>query len=196
MRPRLPAAEARSAILQAADRLLRSDPYRDLSVDGVMAEAGLSRTIFYRHFSDLPELVVELLREVAVDLVAVTDRLKDSISTPEDLREGLRYCVEFFVVNGPLVRAVAEGAGVDIRIDRGYQGFLRHFSAALDDGLRNNKKVGLRADLDISATADALNSLNERYLIRALGYSPQEDADRVLEVIWTIWSRTLFSTSS
>ena len=196
MRPRLSAVEARSAILSAADGLLRSGPYRNLSVDGVMAEAGLSRTIFYRHFSDLPELVVELLREVAVDLVAVTDQLKDSISTPEDLRKGLRYSVEFFVVNGPLVRAVAEGAGVDIRIDRGYQGFLRHFSAAIDDGLRNSKKLGLLADLDISATADALNVLNERYLIRALGYSPQEDADRVLDVIWTIWSRTLFSTSS
>jgi len=29
--------------------------YRDLTVDQVMSKAGLSRTIFYRHFDGLPD---------------------------------------------------------------------------------------------------------------------------------------------
>ena len=51
---------ARERIVAAAERLLRDRPYRELSVEEVMAEAGLSRTIFYRHFDGLPELVLSL----------------------------------------------------------------------------------------------------------------------------------------
>lgn len=158
-----------------------------------MSKAKLSRTIFYRHFPDLPALVVDLLRESATDLVRVTDLLRESIAGPEDLREGLRVTVNFFVEHGQLVRALSEGAGVDAELDRAYRGFMRHFSAAVDDGLRARDKAGLLAPMDISSTAEALNCLNERYLIRSLGHEPQEDPERVLETLWTIWSRSLFS---
>jgi AcrR family transcriptional regulator len=195
-RQRISSQDARASILCAADELLRTRPYRELSVDAVMAEAGLSRTIFYRHFADLPALVTDLLRESARDLIQVTDLLRESIAGPEDLREGLRVTVDFFVKNGPLVRALSEGAGVDAELDHAYRGFIRHFSAAVDDGLRARHQAGLLAPIDIPATAEALNCLNERYLIRSLGYEPQEDSERVLETLWTIWSRSLFTPST
>lgn len=191
-RQRTAAKDARASILNAAGELLHSGSYRDLSVDAVMSRAGLSRTIFYRHFADLPALVIDLLRESATDLVRVTDLLRDSIAGPEDLREGLRVTVAFFVEHGPLVRALSEGAGVDAGLDRAYRGFMRHFSAAIDDGLQARDEAGLLAPIDIPATAEALNCLNERYLIRSLGHEPQEDPQRVLDTLWTIWSRSLF----
>lgn len=193
-RRRLSSGEARLAILGAADAALRSGPYRDLTVDGLMERAGLSRTIFYRHFDDLPSVVVELLRDAAADLVDVTDQLRAGIDNPENLRVGLRASVDFFVANGPLVRAVVEGSGVDLKVDRALQGFRRHFTAAIDDGLRALDSAGRLAPIDIAATASALNGMGERYMIEALGRDPQEDPDRVLEVLWTIWARTLFGS--
>ena len=56
--------EARERIEAAAERLLRGQPYRTLTVDQEMAEAGLSRTVFYRHFDGLPELVLSLLHAI------------------------------------------------------------------------------------------------------------------------------------
>src|SRR3954452_17320769 len=63
-------AEARERILAAAERLLRERPYRELSVDQVMAEAGLSRTVFYRHFAALAELVLSRLKAIGEGLAA------------------------------------------------------------------------------------------------------------------------------
>ena len=46
---RVPAADARARILAAARRLLLQRPFAELTVEQVMAEAGLARTVFYRH---------------------------------------------------------------------------------------------------------------------------------------------------
>jgi hypothetical protein len=48
----------RREILAAAQAFLRDHPYRELSIDVLMADTGLTRTSFYRHFDDITELVL------------------------------------------------------------------------------------------------------------------------------------------
>src|SRR5215211_5035706 len=45
----------------AARALLRDRPFAALTVGAVMEQAGLARTVFYRHFDDLADLAPELL---------------------------------------------------------------------------------------------------------------------------------------
>ena len=59
---------ARERILAAAEQLMNDRPFRELTVDHVMAEAGLSRTVFYRHFDGLPEVVLALLAKIEAEL--------------------------------------------------------------------------------------------------------------------------------
>src|SRR5690349_19981599 len=61
-------AADRERILVAAEQQLREHPYRELSVDQVMAEAGLSRTVFYRHFDGLAELVLTRMEAIVSGL--------------------------------------------------------------------------------------------------------------------------------
>ena len=61
-------AEARDRIVSATERLLAHDDFRDVTVDDVMVEAGLSRTVFYRHFDGLPQVVLALLAKIEADL--------------------------------------------------------------------------------------------------------------------------------
>src|SRR5437588_8021754 len=109
----------RREILTAADRLLRERPYRELSVDRVMAQTGLTRTAFYRHFDDVPDLVLRLLAEVGRELYDVAERWRERALG--DFRgaaaEGLAGIVQFMVRHGRLVRAVAEGAANDELIE-------------------------------------------------------------------------------
>src|SRR5215216_6035380 len=72
---RVPAAEARQRIEEAAARLLARVPFRELTVDAVMAEAGLARTIFYRHFAGLPHLLVARLEDLREALTRAGDPL-------------------------------------------------------------------------------------------------------------------------
>ena len=62
--------EARERILAAAERVLLERPYRDITIDLVMAEAGLSRTVFYRQFDCMPDVLLTLLRMIEDELVA------------------------------------------------------------------------------------------------------------------------------
>ena len=43
-------------ILEAAERVLRERPFRELTVDDLMAATSQSRTAFYRHFTDRQDL--------------------------------------------------------------------------------------------------------------------------------------------
>src|SRR3954464_14556556 len=55
--------ESRRRILDAVAELVRERSYTALTVDEVMSRAGIGRTIFYRHFDDLGELLMRAGRE-------------------------------------------------------------------------------------------------------------------------------------
>ena len=54
--------EVRARIVAAASELVRERSFQELSVADVMALAGFERTIFYRHFDDLADLLRQASR--------------------------------------------------------------------------------------------------------------------------------------
>ena len=60
--------QSRERIVAAAEELVRHTSYAELSVDEVMREAGIGRTIFYRHFDDLADLLMRAGREAIDEL--------------------------------------------------------------------------------------------------------------------------------
>ena len=56
--PRIGKAErTRAAILDAALEFIWSHPFRDMTVNVLMASTGLSRSAFYPYFKDLHEVI-------------------------------------------------------------------------------------------------------------------------------------------
>ncbi len=181
-------------IINAADSLLRNGPYRDLSVELVMNQAGLSRTIFYRHFEDLPGLVTELLKGLGADVDKATRELVEleaGLITADTVRSAVAIWVDFFHRHGTLLRGVAEGAGVEEAIEEAYDRLRRHFSVVVAEGLGRLGEAGPLNGVAPDSVAEALNVMNERYLIRTLGREPQEDPAAVAETLSLIWIRTL-----
>jgi len=159
-----------------------------------MAKAGLSRTIFYRHFADLPAVVTELLKSVGSELDTSTREAADVAAadpTLAHMRQAIRPAVQFFVAHGPLVRAVADAAGADDRLREGYESIMRHFSSTSADAMSKAVKGGRLGGVDVEAVAASLNAMNERYLLLTLGRVPHEDPEQVLETLTLIWSRAL-----
>ena len=60
--------DSEQEILEAAERLLRERPFRELTVDDLMAATSQSRTAFYRHFTDRQDLLVHLIRDLNEEL--------------------------------------------------------------------------------------------------------------------------------
>ncbi len=185
-------AESRAAILEAADAFLRERSFRELTVDEVMAAAGLSRTIFYRHFDDLADLVLRVMEAVGGELIDASDEMAAAGGDPEALRTGLERVVAFWAEHGPLIGAVADATTYDPAVQSVYDTIFARFIERTEAGLRAGQEAGRIGDLDVRATAEALTCLNERYLLRTLGRTPQADSEVVLQTLTTIWSRVLF----
>jgi AcrR family transcriptional regulator len=186
---RVPRAEARRRIVAATSRLLRTRRFRELTVDAVMAEAGLARTVFYRYFDGLPHVVVSLLDEALADVVAVAE----SAAAPEEpgvLREMLVRTVELFVAHGPVLRALDEAARLDPEAEAVYRAAVDRSTEATAALLAHGVEAGHIPPLEPRPVARALMMLNGHYLLDALG-DGQGDPDVALETLWTIWSRTL-----
>jgi len=110
--PYVSAQLARARIVAAARTLLAERPFAELTVGALMAEAGLARTVFYRHFDDLAGLAPELLPDADDPLV---DRVQRSAAAqPRDVvREMVDGLVELFSEHGRLLRAIDDAARQD-----------------------------------------------------------------------------------
>lgn len=188
--------ETRRQILDAAQAFLREQSFRELGVDALMARTGHSRTVFYRHFDDVPGLMLVLIQEVGSELVTVAERWAQTERVgAEEARARLSGFVDFYVRNGPLVHAVVEASHHDRAVQQAYDGMVEGFISLTAQTIQVRIANGDLAPLDAPETARALVRMLNGYLLDALGREGKTDPDRVLETVTTIWSRTLFPGS-
>jgi AcrR family transcriptional regulator len=176
-------------IMEAAAGFLRERPFRELSVDAVMTRVGLTRTAFYRHFDDTTDLVLRLLEQLVEKLYPVAERWRESVgeSYPSPAQQGLASIVDFFVAEGPLVRAIVDAAGVDDRIETAYRGVMETFIALTAQSLEGLVASGRLEPVDSLALARALTRMNQAYLLEEFGREPFGDRDVALAILERVW---------
>jgi TetR/AcrR family transcriptional regulator, ethionamide resistance regulator len=185
--------ETRTQILDAAQAFLREQSFRDLSVEGLMSRTGHTRTVFYRHFDDIPSLVLTLIQEVGAEMVEVAEQWANTdVVTPDEARRRLAIFVEFYVRHGPVVHAVSEAAHHDETVEQAYDAMVEGFIALTARAIEARATSGAIAPVDAPEIARALVRMLNGYLDDTLGRDGKTDPDRVLETISTIWVRTLF----
>jgi AcrR family transcriptional regulator len=178
-------------ILDAAEQLLRQRPYRELTVDAVMVQTGLTRTAFYRHFADVTDLVLRLFEEVGQELHGVAERWAASagVGYPTPGREGLAGVVDFYVRHGPLMRAIAEAAATDEEIEGAYRGSTEALIELTGGTLERMVGDGKLQVPDARALARAMTLMNNAYLLAEFGREPQGNRDVALATLETVWLR-------
>jgi AcrR family transcriptional regulator len=185
-RTRTPAAEARRRIEEAAARLLARKPFRELTVDAVMAEAGLARTVFYRHFAGLPQLLVARLEDLRDALTGAGDPL-----APGYTEAVLRRAIEVFAEHGTILRAIDDAARRDADVEAAYGEFTEWAIQATARLFDLGVQEGNLQPFDTQNVARALTLLNRSYLLDALTGAHPQDPDTVLRTLLTVWTRTL-----
>jgi AcrR family transcriptional regulator len=184
----VPAAEARRRILEAARRLLEDRPFSALTVGDVMAEAGLTRTIFYRTFDDLPALAADLLPDSDDPLI---DRVEAAGAEDPDalVPAMIDALVTVYAEHGRLLRAMTDAARQS-----------PEFAARMDTAL-----VGPRALLtrllsqapnpppDPAESARMLMTVNRDYLLDRFGDGDDTPEARAAAraAMTALWERLL-----
>ena len=185
--------ESRDRIVAAATELVRTRTYGELSVDEVMRRAGLGRTIFYRHFDDLGDLLVRVSREAIDELLEVQQGLTQvrPDDDPDAISRRLSAGVDVYQRHGPLLRAVAEAAAWDEQIAAGHAALRRQFDELVADSLRHFADLAHTPVTDVTETARALNRMNETYLLDAFGREPRVSPETAVQTLTEIWDAVI-----
>jgi AcrR family transcriptional regulator len=191
---RLTRQQSRERIVEAATELIRRTPYGALTVDDVMREAGAGRTIFYRHFDDLADLLRRAGREAFEGLLQAEHELRAAQADggPDIVRAAIEPAVAVYRQHGPLLRAIAEAAASgDEQIAAGQQAMLERFDVLVAEALRASPRLAGRSDDEIAETARALNLLNVNYLLDAFGREPRVSTETAVRTLAGIWAGLL-----
>lgn len=181
---------SRARIVAVVTELVRRRSYAELSVDEVMREAGFGRTIFYRHFDDLADLLLRAGREAIEELYEAQLALAGARAgdNPDVVREAIEPAVEVYRRHGPLLRAIAEAAADDEQIAAGQREMRGRFDELVASALRDLAGAGDAPRVDVAETAHALNLLNESYLLDAFGREPRVSAQTAVRTLTEIWA--------
>lgn len=188
--------ETRTLIIDTADRLLRERPFRELSVDEVMRPTGYRRTVFYRHFNGLPDLVLAVLSRVLPEFAAATQRFLAAAGEPitlERATELLRPSVEHYQRHGALMRAMRDATVYDAEVHELVMSAQYRLRATVVAALeRRREETGVLEGADLEQIAEALAGMNQRYLMSSFaGDGPEEQppvsVDVAVDTLARIW---------
>ena len=176
--------------MDATAELLRRDGAAGLNVTAIMAEAGVSRTAFYRRFETAHDAVVALLdRLLGLMVDANDDWLAGKVVGRRDIVEpNLVHGGAVLAPHALLICAIVDAAGTDQRLREAWRS--RVVQARIDTteaAIRRDQAAGaVRATLDPAATAHALTLMNEALVLDVLGRrggTPEEFA-RIAAPVW------------
>lgn len=189
IRPRVGRAAARERIVDAAIDLVRERSFAELTVGEVMDRAGLERTVFYRHFENVGQMLLAAAREAIEELYGAQVAMAEA-RTGHDragVRDALAVPVRVYRRHGPLLRAVSEAVAADQLVAVDGAAIRRRVDELVAATLRD---AGSPA-ADPLETARALNLLNESYLLDAFGREPRVSVETATETLTEIWSPLL-----
>jgi AcrR family transcriptional regulator len=183
----------RERLIAAAIDLVRDRSFYELSVAEVTENAGIERTIFYRHFDDLADLLLRAATEAIESLYEAQVELDGEREEGdlEAVRDAIEPAVRAYRRHGPVLQAVSEAGASNPQIAARGAELRRRFNELATESL--GRLAGLRENppADVAESARALNLLNEAYLRDAFGREPRISAEAAAQTLTEIWAAFL-----
>jgi AcrR family transcriptional regulator len=168
--------------------LLARKPFKDVTVDELAREAGLSRTAFYFYFRDKNEVLAAAAEDASAEMFREADRWWHGEGEPEELvRSALTGIGTVFTGHADVMRATFEVTTYDADFAAFYKGLVERFVSATAEHLRRERDAGrLRAGLDPQSVAEALVWMAERcnHAFVLVEGRPVSELAATLTVVW------------
>ena len=164
--------ERRSAversILEATEHLLVEADLRDLTIDDVMAETGLSRTAFYRFFPDLEAVLLRWFAELVEEIAGSAELWNEEAADPATgLDETVIGLARLFRDHGGVLLACSNpGSGPEM--EQAWERFVEGRVEVATARIEGLQARGICDVKDARQTARALMYMTEGYLLRTL----------------------------
>jgi len=192
---RLVAQERRAvterAILDATEALLEQRSFRDISVEEVMASAGLSRTAFYRYFPDLESVVTRLMATLVNELRAAARLWLFSDDPETQLHDAVLHFAAVYRDHGRLMQAFDEAAGAGPDLKHQWAGTLGELVEPVERYIEALAQSGRVEVAHPVQTVRALSVMTDRYLLDVYWCDDRVPIETPTAVLVQIWARAL-----
>lgn len=160
--------ERRRSFIEAAWRRAATQGWRDMTVDDVCAEAGLSKGAFYSHFDSKRSLLDALVDDDARDVTAAMNRLEArDLDGPERLRQLTQMMLAGAAdpsrvqIRADLWAAVLTEPEIRQRVNTTVDGQRRVIRRWIEEGIARGEII----DLPANALASVLLGLNDGLML-------------------------------
>ena len=186
--------ETRAGIVRAAIGLAADAPFKDLTIDEIARDAGVSRPAFYTYFADKAELLLGAVEEVAKALYEQADTWWHGEGEPAELVRGaVGGVAQIYAENASLLRVAVEVSTYDDEVREFWLALTAQFVDATADHIRRHQGRDLiRAELDPVGTAESLVWMTERCCYIYLGRGERRP-EQVTEALIPVWVGALYS---
>src|SRR5210317_383974 len=187
------AERTRAQILDAAFDFLWSRPFRDMTVDALMAMIPQSRTAFYKYFDDIHGLMAEMLKRLETEILeGASPWLSDDGDPVALLHESLAAEVRICYRHGPFMKAISDAAAANAPLEDEWNWFLDRFDDAVSERIAADQELGLIEAFEPRPVATALNRVDAAMFIRAFGHRPRSRPEPIQDAITRVWISTLY----
>ena len=185
----------RAAILNSALDFIWLHPFRDMTVNSLMASTGAGRSAFYKYFKDLHDLMESILVMLQDEIFNAAEPWVAGTGDPVALvDEALYGLVQIAYERGPIYRAFTDAAATDSHSEKAWVQFLNGFDDAATARIEADQEQGLIRSFEARPVAIALNRLDTYTLIEAFGQHPRREPEPVREALSQIWVSTLYGS--
>jgi AcrR family transcriptional regulator len=194
--PRPSDPNAKSRLLEAAERVFSEKGLDRAKVEDITTQAGLSKGAFYLHFNSKGDAFKELLSEMLAHLQTRMDAVKGAClpsldqGLEQSLEQGLARDLEMFEFiwkNRALMRITLEGGR-----SADYQHLIEHFASNAQSEtevlLRQGVATGVyRKDLDVQVAAAFIAGGYDRFARQLVRETKKPDLrTRLRELRWMV----------
>jgi TetR/AcrR family transcriptional regulator, ethionamide resistance regulator len=191
--------QMRTRLLAAVERLVgEGESFTGLSVERLVAEAGIARSTFYVYFEDKGDLLRAWFAEITRELrdSAAAWWAIDAAPSLDRVREVLAGIVATYRPHTTLMAAVYDAAAYDPAV----RDLVRSMMDENVAGLRRHIRVGQRGgfvdpSLPAAQTAAWLTWMAERGLHQLVRTASDAEVERLVDAYAQIVWRTLYRTS-
>jgi len=187
------AERTRAEILDAAFEFLWSRPFRDMTVNVLMAMIPQGRTAFYKYFDDIHGVMAEMLKRLEAEILeGASAWLSDDGDPVALLYKSLAAEVQIGYRYGPFIKAVSDAAGTNAEVEDEWNWLLDRFDDAVSERIAADQELGLIEAFDPGPVATALNRVDAAMYIRQFGHRPRSRPQPVVDAITRVWISTLY----
>jgi AcrR family transcriptional regulator len=191
--------EIRRRMLTAVEEMLaEGETFTELSVERLVARAGVARSTFYVYFEDPGELLRAWLDDISGELDAIAKRWwsLNAAARREDLRDALDVIVATYRPHTSLMAAAFDAAAYHSAVRDCVMALIGHNSAGLRKHIRTGQREGF-VDPSLAANEVALwlTWMAERGLHQLVRGADDATFAKLLDGYTSIVWNTLYATA-